>query len=99
MMMDKFFDCLNVRNTKKFIIKGKSFLEPYESVNDIRFARLDEFLQNFKSWKESSETRNDANYTENAKSKIYISWLSYEGLQIFVTTRYPLYLFRKVLSG
>ena len=56
MMMDKFFDCLNVRNTKKFIIKGKSFLEPYESVNDIRFARLDEFLQNFKSWKESSET-------------------------------------------
>ena len=38
----------------------------------------------FRSWKESIETRNDANYTENAKSKMFISWQSYEGLQITV---------------
>ena len=37
-MMDKFFDCFNVRNTKEYIIKRKPFLKPYESVNDIRFA-------------------------------------------------------------
>ena len=37
-MMDKLFDCLNVRNTKEHIIKGKPFLKPHESVNDIRFA-------------------------------------------------------------
>ena len=45
---------------------------------------LDDFLQYFKSWKESIETRNDANYTENAESKMFISWQSYEGLQITV---------------
>ena len=35
-MMDKFFDCLNVRNTKEDIIKRKPLLKPYESVDDIR---------------------------------------------------------------
>ena len=44
-MMEKCFDSLNVRNTKEHIIKGKPFLKPHESVNDIRFAWLDEFLQ------------------------------------------------------
>ena len=43
-IMDKFFDCLNVRNTKEHIIKRKPFLKPYESVDDITFAWLDEFL-------------------------------------------------------
>ena len=32
-MMDKFFDCLNVRSTKEHIIKRKAFLKPYESVD------------------------------------------------------------------
>ena len=83
-MMDKYFDCLNVQNTKEHIIKRKPFLKSYESVNDIGFAGLDEFLQYFKSWKESIEARDDANYTENAKSKMFISWQSHEGLQITV---------------
>ena len=84
MMMDKFFHCLSVRNTKEHIIKRKPFLKPHESVDDIRFALLDEFLQYFKSWKQSIESQNDVNYTENAKSKMFISWQSYEGLQITV---------------
>ena len=54
-MMDKLFECLNVRNTKEHIIKRKPILKPYESVDDIRFAWLDEFLQYFKSWKGSIE--------------------------------------------
>ena len=82
--MEKCFDYLNVRNTKEHIIKRKPFLKPYESVDDIRFAWLDEFLQYFKSWKESIEARNDAYYTDNAKSKMSVLWQSYEGLQITV---------------
>ena len=74
-MMHKFCNCLNARNT---------FLKLYESVDDIRFARLVEFLQYFKSRKESIEARNDANYTENSKSKMFFTWQSYEGLQITV---------------
>ena len=35
-MMDKFFDYLNVRNRKEHIIKRKLFLKPYESVDNIR---------------------------------------------------------------
>ena len=41
-----------------------------------------DFYSVFKSWKESIEAQNDSNYTENATSKIIISWQSYEGLQI-----------------
>ena len=55
------------------ILLKKTFLKPYESVDDIRLTWLDEILQYFKSWKESIEVRNDANYTENAKRKIFIS--------------------------
>ena len=44
LMMDKFFDCLNVRNTKEHITKRKPFLKPYESIDDVRFVWLDEFL-------------------------------------------------------
>ena len=45
LMMDKFFDCLNVRNTEEHKIKLKSFLRPYSKVNDVSFVWLDEFLQ------------------------------------------------------
>ena len=55
------------------ILLKKTFLKPYESVDDIRLTWLDEILQYFKSWKESIETRNDANYRENTKRKIFIS--------------------------
>ena len=35
---DKFFDSLNVRNTKKHFIKIKLFLKLNESIDDNRFA-------------------------------------------------------------
>ena len=84
LMMDKSFDCLKVRNTKEHITKQKPFLKPYESIGDVRFVWLDEFLNYFKLWKDSIEERNDANYSGSAKSKIFIPWKSYEGLQITV---------------
>ena len=43
-MMDKYFDCLNVRNIRQHIIKRKSFLKPYESVDDVRFVLNHEML-------------------------------------------------------
>lgn len=55
--MDKFFDCLNVKNTTEHALKRKPFLRPYESVDDERFAWLESFLSYFQKWKESIETR------------------------------------------
>ena len=83
-MMDRFFDRLNVRNTKEYIINRKPFLKPYESVGVIRFAWLDEFWQYLKSWKESIEARNGVNYTKTSKSKmlIFLFLLNYVHIQL-----------------
>ena len=62
LMIDKFFDCLNVRSTKEHVLKKKPNLRPYESPDDIRFEWLDTFLQYFNRWKESIEAQNDTNY-------------------------------------
>ena len=43
LMMDKFFHCLNVRNTKECELKKKPNLRPYESLDDIRFEWLDTY--------------------------------------------------------
>ena len=77
-MTKKLFDCLKVRNTKEHIIKRKLFLKPYESFDDVRFVWLDDFL----NYKDSIEERNRANYSDNSKSKMFISWQSYERWQI-----------------
>ena len=65
-------------------MKKKPNLRPYESPDDIRFEWLDTFLQYFNRWKESIEARNDTNYSANARSNMFISWQTYEGLQITV---------------
>ena len=83
-MVDKFFNCLNVRNTTEHCTKRKPFLKPYYSIYSASFKWLDEFIQYFKLWKEYIEERNCANYPENARSQMFISWRSYEGLQITV---------------
>lgn len=83
-MMDKFFDCLNVKNTVDHELKRKPFLRPYESIDDIRFTWLDDFLSYFQLWKESIKERNDHPYTAQARSNMFISWQTYEGLQITV---------------
>ena len=85
LMMDKFFDCLNVRNTREHTHKNKSFLCPYQSMNDVRFAWLDDFLSYFELWKESIEER-PGQFTPNDKSSMFISWQTYEGIQIIVNS-------------
>lgn len=44
MMMDKFFDCLNIRNTKEGITKAKSFLKP---LNHKMTSALHGYLKHF----------------------------------------------------
>ena len=86
-MMDKFFDCVNVKNTVEHTLKKKPFLKPYDTVNDVRFA-----LSYFTLWKEYIEGRNDRPYTANAKANMFISWQTYEGLQ------FTIYSFKELLK-
>ena len=44
-MLEQFFDCLNVRNTKEAAIKRRPFLKPYISSNDERFIWLTDIIK------------------------------------------------------
>ena len=82
--VDKFFDCLNVRNQMEGIKKRKPFLEPYRSVNDPRFEWLENsFLRYLSDWKESTINR-PGNFTQNARERMFLSWQTYEGLRVTV---------------
>ena len=82
LMMDEFFNCLNVSSKNKAIKNLKENLKPYESVYDVHFEWLDSFLLYFKKWEESIDNQNDRNYT--AKTNMFISSQTYEGIQISV---------------
>ena len=43
------------------------------------------FLEYLRKWKESIEQR-PGNYTQNARSKMFLSWQTYEGFQITVNS-------------
>ena len=84
MNMDKFFDCLNVRNKQTGIYKLKSFLLQYEDRNDERFQWLmDYFLPYLQQWKNSTENR-EGNFKKQDRQKMFLSYQTYEGLQITV---------------
>ena len=53
-MFDKFFVCVNGRNSVEYITKRKPFLSPYFSVDDEKLSWVVEtFLPYFQKWKES----------------------------------------------
>ena len=79
LMMDKFFDFLNVRNTEEHKIKLKSFLRRYRNINDIRFAWLDEFVQYLENLKTSTLER-EGNFIQRNCEAMFLSWQTYEGL-------------------
>ena len=81
--MDKFFDCLNVRNTTEHVFKRKPFLMPYSEIDDPSFTWLDQFLDYFSQWKESIERR-QGEFSANVKTNMFISWQTYKGLQTCV---------------
>lgn len=79
-MMDKFFDCVNVRSLKEGEHEIKPFLEPYKSLNDERFTWLkEEFLPYFTSWLKSINER-PGEFTKQDKAKMFISRQTHEGL-------------------
>ena len=81
-MMDHFFDCSNVRNTKEHLLKRKEFLRPYNAKDDERFSwLLQTFLGYLKDWKKSTDQRS-GDQNSAAKAKMFISWQTYEGIQI-----------------
>jgi hypothetical protein len=81
-MMDSFFDCLNVRSTSEHQRKRKPFLAPYTSTQDARFQWLEsDFLGYLRDWQQSIKDR-PGDFTKNARSKMFLSWQTYEGLQI-----------------
>lgn len=83
-MVDSFFDCLNVRSTSEHQRKRKPFLAPYTSVHDERFQWLESnFLGYLREWLQSTKDR-QGDFTKNARSKMFLSWQTYEGLQITV---------------
>ena len=82
--MDQFFDCMNVRNKEEHVTKGKPFLKPFDSADDKRFRwMVDTFLKYFHDWQASIEAR-PGNFTKNAKSNMFISWQTFEGIKITV---------------
>ena len=82
LMFDKFFDCMNVRNSVEHIHKRKPFLAPYTSVDDDRFSwLLDTFLPYFSKWKKSLADR-PGNFTPADKSRMFISWQTHEALNV-----------------
>ena len=84
-MFDRFFDCMNVRNSREAIIKIKPFLKPYESINDERFTWLtDTFLKYFTDGKIYIAAR-PGEFTDNERANIFLFWQTYEGIQILFT--------------
>ena len=85
-LMDSIIDCLNVINTEEFKTKRKSNLKSYSDPQDERFNWLkNEFLKYFEHWKDSIENR-PGNFSKQAKSNMFLSWKTYEGLIITVNS-------------
>ena len=81
-MMDRFFDCLNIRNKTEHIVKKKASLRPFDCQDDERLTWLiTEFLQYFEDWSKSIEER-PGKFSSKAKASMFISRQTYEGLQI-----------------
>ena len=84
LMMDTFFDIVNIRNNYEHVHKLKPNLKPFDSPNDSRLSWLtNDFLDYFNDWLVSIENR-PGNYDKTAKSKMFISWQTHQGLKITV---------------
>ena len=82
--MNKFFDCLNVRNQTEGQTSRNSNLLPYRFSNDPRFDWLqNDFLGYLRSWKDSVEGR-AGNFEASDRVRMFLSHQTYEGLIITV---------------
>ena len=83
LLIDSFFDIMNIRNIQSHELE-KPFLAPFTSVNDDRFGWLQNvFLKYFEDMLTSIEQR-PANFSRKARSNMFISWQTFEGLKTTV---------------
>ena len=74
---------MNSRNTTEAHRKQKPELACYESEDDKRFGWLvNTFLAYLQNWKKSIEST--PNIAASQKAKMFISWQTYETLQIYI---------------
>ena len=82
--MNRFFDCLNVRNLYEGRDSGNRDLDVYTDVNDTRLEYLEEtFLGYFEEWKESVKNR-PGNFSRQEREKMLLSQQTLDGLKISV---------------
>ena len=82
--MDSLFDTMNLRNIESPEFERKPFLAPFTSVNDDRFGWLQNvFLKYFEDWLTSIEQL-PGNFSRNARSGLFISCQTFEGLNFTV---------------
>ena len=75
---------MNIPNILSHEFERKPSLVPFTSVNDDRFGWLQNvFLKYFENWLTSIEQR-PGNFSRNARSNMFISWQTIEGLKITV---------------
>ena len=80
------FDCLNVRSTTEQQRKRKPFLAPYTAVDDETILWMETtFLGYLNEWKESTQNR-PGEFTENARSKMFLSWQTHEDSRLQPTS-------------
>ena len=82
-MMDSFFDCFNVRTPTEGFKMLKPFKMKYESIDDPRFAWLDELLNYFDEWKKSIAERT-GNFSDKDRCKMFIAEQTYEGIKMSI---------------
>eukprot|EP00794_Sanderia_malayensis_P002687 gene2687-3109_t len=82
--MDKFLDSLNVRSKKEDVLLRKPYMLPFQSLTDERFHWLEHgFLKFLEDWKESTINR-EGIFSKEARSRMFLSAQTYEGLRITV---------------
>lgn len=83
-MLDKFFDCFNVRSLQEGKRNKKLFLMPYTNQNDERIFWLNNvFLSYLEEWQCNIQNR-DGSYTSSAKTKMFISPQTFEGIKMSI---------------
>ena len=83
-MINKFFDCLNVRSTTEHSKKRNPSLAPYSTLNDERFKWLeDTFLRYLQEWHKSTQAR-AGSFSDDDRAKMFISRQTYCGIKISV---------------
>jgi len=81
-LVDKWFDCGNVRHPDEHKRNIKPDQKPFESLTDARFDWLEnKFLKYFQDWLKWINTAHPGMKPE-IKGRMFISWQTYEGLQI-----------------